>query len=64
MTKKEIYERIVELTGEITQTGYTTKVFNVVKDDDAEAVQVVINAFPSPPIYAIFALSPSTPNFL
>lgn len=46
MTKKEIYERIVELTGEITQTGYTTKVFNVVKDDDAEAVQVVINAFP------------------
>lgn len=45
MTKNEIYERVVQLTGELAQTKVAQKIFAVAMQGDAKKAQAIIDAF-------------------
>ena len=46
MTKKEIYENIVRLSGELTKIQIPEKIFNAAKAGDAQKVDTIFDAFP------------------
>ena len=46
MTKKEIYERVVRLTTELSQTHIPEKIFNAAIEGDYKKVDAIIDAFP------------------
>lgn len=46
MTKKEIYEQVVQLTDELAQTKVAEKIFKAAEEGDAVKTQMIIDAFP------------------
>ena len=46
MTKKETYERIVQLTAELAKTGVAEKIFTSANEGDSAKTQEAIDAFP------------------
>lgn len=46
MTKKQIYEQVVQLTDELAQTKLAKKIFSVALEGDAVKAQTIIDAFP------------------
>lgn len=47
MTKKDIYEQVVRLTAELSQTGIAEKIFDAVSKGQVERVDEIIGAFPN-----------------
>ena len=46
MTKQEIYDQVVRLTGELKETGIPEKIAFAMSQDDAETINTILKAFP------------------
>lgn len=46
MTKHEVYERVVQLTGELAQAKVAQRIFDAAMQGDAQKTQAIIDAFP------------------
>lgn len=46
MTKRELYDKVVELTSELQKTNIAQRIFDAAMEKDALKAQVIIDAFP------------------
>lgn len=46
MTKQEIYEQVVRLTGKLAETGIVDKIFDATAFGDADRIDTILTAFP------------------